>query len=54
LKNIDKGFADLFAKLEDKKQELKAEFEKKFNGEEQRLATKANFISMNLEEIQNI
>jgi len=34
LKNIDKGFDDLFRKLEEKKMELKGEFDKKFRTEE--------------------
>ena len=34
--------------------ELKAEFEKKFRGEEQRLVTKMAVISANYEEISNI
>jgi len=34
LKNIDKGFADLYRKLDEKKLELKGEFEKKFRSEE--------------------
>ena len=54
LKNIDKGFADLFRKLEEKKMELKTEFEKKFRAEEQRLMTKMSMIAGNFEEISNI
>lgn len=54
LKNIDKGFADLFRKLDEKKMELKAEFDKKFRSEEQRLLTKMSMIASNFEEITNI
>ena len=34
IKNIDKGFADLYRKLDEKKMELKGEFDKKFRTEE--------------------
>ncbi len=34
MKNIDKGFADLYRKLDEKKLELKSEFDKKFRTEE--------------------
>ena len=54
LKNIDKGFADLQKKLEEKKQELKNDFEKRFRAQEQRLITKMTLIATNFEEIQNI
>lgn len=54
LKNIDKGFADLYRKLDEKKLELKGEFEKKFRTEEQRLLTKMSMIASNFEEITNI
>ena len=54
LKNIDKGFADLQKKLEEKKIELKNDFEKRFRAEEQKLITKMTLIATNFEEIQNI
>ena len=54
LKNIDKGFADLYRKLDEKKMELKQEFDKKFRSEEQRLLTKMSMIASNFEEITNI
>lgn len=34
MKNIDKGFYDLIKKLEDKKTEIKFEFEKRYKKEE--------------------
>ena len=34
MKNIDKGFYELAKKLEDKKQEIKFEFEKRYKKEE--------------------
>ena len=54
IKNIDKGFADLYRKLDEKKMELKGEFDKKFRSEEQRLLTKMSMIASNFEEITNI
>lgn len=54
IKNIDKGFADLYRKLDEKKMELKGEFDKKFRTEEQRLLTKMSMIASNFEEITNI
>ena len=47
IKNIDKGFADLYRKLDEKKMELKGEFDKKFRSEEQRLLTKMSMIASN-------
>lgn len=44
----------MYRKLDEKKMELKAEFEKKFRGEEQRLVTKMAVIAANYEEIGNI
>ena len=54
MKNIDKGFYDLQRKLEDKKQEIKNEFEKRFKKEEQKFLTKHSLIVANLDEISNI
>ena len=54
LKNIDKGFTDLQKKLEEKKNELKNDFEKRFRAQEQKLITKMTLIATNFEEIQNI
>ena len=54
MKNIDKGFAELQKKLEDKKQEIKFEFDKRYKKEEQRFLTKTSMIGSNLEEIKNI
>lgn len=54
MKNIDKGFFDLQKKLEDKKQEIKNEFEKRFKKEEQKFLTKHSLIVANLDEISNI
>ena len=54
MKNIDKGFYDLQRKLEDKKQEIKNEFEKRFKKEEQKFLTKHSMIVANLDEISNI
>lgn len=44
----------MFRKLEEKKMELKGEFDKKFRSEEQRLLTKMSMIAGNFEEITNI
>jgi hypothetical protein len=44
----------LYRKLDEKKLELKGEFEKKFRTEEQRLLTKMSMIASNFEEITNI
>ena len=41
-------------KLEDKKQEIKNEFEKRFKKEEQKFLTKHSLIVANLDEISNI
>ena len=41
-------------KLEEKKTELKNDFEKRFRAEEQKLITKMTLIATNFEEIQNI
>ncbi len=54
MKNIDKGFYDLIKKLEDKKTEIKFEFEKRYKKEEQKFMTKMSLINSNLEEIKNI
>ena len=54
MKNIDKGFFELQKKLEDKKQEIKNEFEKRFKKEEQKFLTKHSLIVANLDEINNI
>lgn len=54
MKNIDKGFQELQKKLEDKKTEIKFEFEKRYKKEEQRFMTKASLIQSNLDEIKNI
>ena len=54
MKNIDKGFFDLQKKLEDKKQEIKNEFDKRFKKEEQKFLTKHSLIVANLDEISNI
>lgn len=44
----------MYRKLDEKKMELKSEFDKKFRGEEQRLLTKMSMIASNFEEITNI
>jgi len=44
----------LYRKLDEKKMELKSEFDKKFRAEEQRLLTKMSMIASNFEEITNI
>lgn len=44
IKNIDKGFADLFKKLDDKKQEIRLEFEKRYRKEEQKFMSKMHNI----------
>ena len=54
LKNIDKGFADLYKKLEEKKLELKNDFERRFRAEEQKLITRMSLVTSNFEEINNI
>lgn len=54
MKNIDRGFAELQKKLEEKKLELKNEFEKRFRNEEQKFLTKMSLIATNFEEISNI
>ena len=54
MKNIDKGFFDLQKKLQDEKQEIKNEIEKRFKKEEQQLQTKHSLIVANFSEISNI
>jgi F0F1-type ATP synthase membrane subunit b/b' len=54
MKNIDKGFFELQKKLEDKKIEIKNEFEKRFKKEEQKFMTKHSLVVANLDEIANI
>eukprot|EP00356_Strombidium_inclinatum_P006244 CAMPEP_0170481474 /NCGR_PEP_ID=MMETSP0208-20121228/1907_1 /TAXON_ID=197538 /ORGANISM="Strombidium inclinatum, Strain S3" /LENGTH=194 /DNA_ID=CAMNT_0010754183 /DNA_START=335 /DNA_END=921 /DNA_ORIENTATION=+ len=54
MNNIDKGFMDLQKKLEDKKQEIKNEYLKRFNSEEKKFKTKSSLIVANLDEITNI
>jgi hypothetical protein len=40
LRNIDKGFADLIKKLEEKREELKNEFQNKYLLEENKVLSK--------------
>lgn len=54
LNNIQDGFAELQRKLDEKKQDIILEFEKKFKREEQRLMNKEKIINSNQEELQNI
>lgn len=54
LKNIERGFAELYKKLEEKKAELKNDFERRFRAEEQKLITKMSLVASNFEEINNI
>lgn len=54
MSNIDKGFNELQKKLEDKKQEIKLEFEKRYKKEEQKFMTKTSIVDTNSEEIKGI
>ena len=54
IRNIEKGFADLQKKLDEKKVELRNDFEKRFRAEEQKMITKMSLIATNFEEITNI
>lgn len=54
LNNINDGFAELQRKIDEKKQDIIAEFERKYKREEQRLMNKEKIISSNQEEIKNI
>ena len=49
MKNIDKGFFELQKKLEDKKQEIKNEFEKRFKKEEQKFLSESSNNKISLE-----
>lgn len=42
MSNIDQGFDELFKRLEEKKNQLKKEFENRFKQEEQKLREKSN------------
>ena len=54
MQNIDKGFMELMKKLEDKKQEIMIEFEKRYKKEEQKFMTKTSLVDTNSEEIKGI
>lgn len=54
LRNIDKGFADLIKKLEEKRDELKNEFSNKYLAEENKVLVKTQSLDQNQEEIGNI
>jgi hypothetical protein len=54
MQNIDKGFMELMKKLEDKKQEIMLEFEKRYKKEEQKFMTKTSLVDTNNEEIKGI
>ena len=54
LNNISDGFAELQRKIEEKKQDIISEFERKYKREEQRLMNKEKIVSSNQEEIKNI
>lgn len=54
LNNIQDGFAELQRKIEEKKLDIIAEFERKYKREEQRLMNKEKVINSNQEEINNI
>ena len=54
MSNIDKGFYELAKKLEDKKQEIKLEFEKRYKKEEQKFMTKSSLVDSNNGEIKQI
>ena len=54
LNNISDGFAELQRKIEEKKQDIIQEFERKYKREEQRLMNKEKIVSSNQEEIKNI
>lgn len=54
MQNIDKGFMELMKKLEDKKQEIMLEFEKRYKKEEQKFMTKTSLVDTNSEEIKGI
>ena len=54
LNNINDGFAELQRKIDEKKQDIIVEFERKYKREEQRLMNKEKIISSNQEEIKNI
>ena len=54
LNNIQDGFAELQRKIEEKKQDIIAEFERKYKREEQRLMNKEKIVNANQEEIYMI
>ena len=54
MKNIDKGFYELAKKLEDKKQEIKLEFDKRYKKEEQKFMVIMQQVNANFTEISNI
>ena len=47
LNNIQDGFAELQRKLEEKKQDIILEFERKYKREEQRLMNKEKIVTAN-------
>ena len=54
LNNIQDGFAELQRKIEEKKQDIISEFERRYKREEQRLMNKERIVIANQEEITNI
>lgn len=54
LNNIQDGFAELIRKIEEKRNDIIMEFERKYKREEQRLMNKDKIIVANQQEIQNI
>ena len=54
LNNIQDGFNELQRKIDEKKQDIISEFERKYKREEQRLMNKERIVSSNQEEIVNI
>lgn len=51
LNNIQDGFAELQRKLDEKKQDIILEFERKYKREEQRLMNKEKIVTANQEEL---
>jgi ABC-type phosphate transport system auxiliary subunit len=47
LRNIDKGFGELIRRLEEKRDELKAEFAGKYKSEEDKLLARAAVLEQN-------
>lgn len=54
MNNIERGFHELVNKLTEKKNEILANFERKFKKEEQRLMNKQDLIGSNANELKTV